>query len=133
MLPHTTSPNHNINIGPFPDCIFLQTPAMTGESSSKLLSHLTSTKTASNNPLQTISVPGCGGINDAAFCPDGSKLAVACRDGSVRLLDWPSGVCVGGYQVRLSRVSVVDHGAGLDRFGTLNSDTMDISMSHHDI
>jgi WD40 repeat protein len=49
--------------------------------------------------VQTISVP-CGGINDAAFSPDGSKLAVASRDGSVRLLDWPSGTCIGGYRVR---------------------------------
>jgi WD40 repeat protein len=70
---------------------------MTGETSGKLLSHLSS-KSNSNNPVQTISVP-CGGINDAAFSPDGSKLAVANRDGTVRLLDWTTGACIGGYKV----------------------------------
>jgi WD40 repeat protein len=70
---------------------------MTGEGSGKLLSHLSSKSTGSN-PSSTISL-ACGGINDAAFCPDGGRLAVACRDGSVRLLEWPSGACLGGYQV----------------------------------
>jgi WD40 repeat protein len=46
-------------------------------------------------------VAGCGGINDASFSPDGLKLAVACRDGSVRVLDWPGGTCLGGFQVGL--------------------------------
>jgi WD40 repeat protein len=82
---------------------------MTGESSGKLLSHLSS-KSSSNNPVQTISVP-CGGINDAAFSPDGSKLAVASRDGSVRLLDWPSGTCIGGFRVRLAMPLVGVHHA----------------------
>lgn len=75
----------------------LQNPGMTGEGSGKLLSHLSSKSTGSN-PSSTISL-ACGGINDAAFCPDGGRLAVACRDGSVRLLEWPSGACLGGYQV----------------------------------
>lgn len=72
---------------------------MTGESSGKLLAHLSS-KTTAGPPATPISVPGCGGINDAAFSTDGARLVVACRDGSVRLLDWPSGTCVGGFQVR---------------------------------
>jgi WD40 repeat protein len=72
---------------------------MTGEGSGKLLSHLSS-KSGSSNTVQIIPVP-CGGISDAAFSPDGSKLAVANRDGSVRLLDWASGVCIGGFRVSL--------------------------------
>lgn len=74
---------------------------MTGEASShKLLSHLSS-KAAGvpSAPATTLTVPGCGGINDACFSPDGSRLAVACRDGSVRLLDWQTGTCLEGYQV----------------------------------
>eukprot|EP00879_Flechtneria_rotunda_P028765 GHRR01030985.1.p1 GENE.GHRR01030985.1~~GHRR01030985.1.p1 ORF type:complete len:472 (+),score=191.29 GHRR01030985.1:604-2019(+) len=72
-----------------------------GEGGGKLLSQLSglsssSSRTSSQAPCQTINVNG-GGINDAAFSPDGSRLAVACRDGTVRLLDWPNGNCVGGY------------------------------------
>eukprot|EP00879_Flechtneria_rotunda_P024967 GHRR01026495.1.p1 GENE.GHRR01026495.1~~GHRR01026495.1.p1 ORF type:complete len:222 (+),score=63.06 GHRR01026495.1:604-1269(+) len=74
-----------------------------GEGGGKLLSQLSglsssSSRTSSQAPCQTINVNG-GGINDAAFSPDGSRLAVACRDGTVRLLDWPNGNCVGGYSV----------------------------------
>ncbi|KAF6256805.1 WD40-repeat-containing domain protein [Scenedesmus sp. NREL 46B-D3] len=76
--------------------VYKKNPGMTGESSGKLLSSLSSKSTGSN-PCSTISL-ACGGFNDAAFCPDGSRLAVACRDGSVRLLEWPSGACLGGYQ-----------------------------------
>lgn len=76
--------------------VYKKNPGMTGEGSGKLLSHLSSKSTGSN-PSSTISL-ACGGINDAAFCPDGGRLAVACRDGSVRLLEWPSGACLGGYQ-----------------------------------
>lgn len=74
---------------------------MMGEATGKLLSmsSLTSSRTSGLNPCQTISVPGCGGVNDVAFNPDGNRLAAACRDGSVRLLDWPSGQCVAGYRV----------------------------------
>jgi hypothetical protein len=72
---------------------------MTGESSGKLLS--LSSKSSGTNPCHTIAVP-CGGVTDAAFSPDGSKLAVAGRDGSVRLLDWPSGTCIRGFRVRRS-------------------------------
>lgn len=80
-----------------PHVLRLQNAGMIGESSGKLLSHLSS-KSLGNNPSQTITL-ACGGVNDAAFSPDGGRLAVACRDGSVRLLDWPSGQCLGGYQV----------------------------------
>jgi WD40 repeat protein len=78
---------------------------MTGEGSGKLLSHLSSKSTGSN-PSSTISL-ACAGINDAAFCSDGGRLAVACRDGSVRLLEWPSGACLGGYQVGFTSMFVV--------------------------
>jgi hypothetical protein len=73
---------------------------MLGEGSGKLLSmsSLTSSRQSAHNPCQTVAVPGCGGVNDVAFNPDGNRLAAACRDGSVRLLDWPSGQCVAGYR-----------------------------------
>jgi len=74
---------------------------MMGDAPGKLLSvpGLTSSRASGLSPCQTISVPACGAINDVAFNPDGNRLAVACRDGSVRLLDWPSGQCVAGYRV----------------------------------
>eukprot|EP00775_Hariotina_reticulata_P004222 gene4222-4471_t len=77
--------------------VYKKSSAMAGESSGKLLSHL-SNKSSGQNAVQTVTVPGCGGINDASFSPDGLKLAVACRDGSVRVLDWPGGTCLGGFQ-----------------------------------
>jgi WD40 repeat protein len=75
---------------------------MVGESgSAKLLSTLSS-KSSGLNPINTVH-PGGGGINDVAFSPDGTRLAVACRDGSCRVLDWPSGHCIAGFQVRGGR------------------------------
>lgn len=74
---------------------------MVGETAGKLLSHL-SNKGSGLNPCQVLPVAG-NGIMDVAFSPDGSKLAVACRDGACRLLDWPSGQCVAGFQVRTVR------------------------------
>ncbi len=85
-----------------------QSGSMMGEAPGKLLSMpgLTSTRASGLGPCQTITVPSCGGVNDAAFNPDGNRLAAACRDGSVRLLDWPSGQCVAGFRVS-ARVCVV--------------------------
>jgi hypothetical protein len=97
VICHTCNPLADYNNKPLANLEPLQNPGMTGEGSGKLLSHLSSKSTGSN-PSSTISL-ACGGINDATFCPDGGRLAVACRDGSVRLLEWPSGACLGGYQV----------------------------------
>jgi len=77
--------------------VYKKTASMVGESSSaKLLSQLSS-KSSGLNPINTIN-PGGGGINDVSFSPDGARLAVACRDGSCRVLDWPSGHCTAGFQ-----------------------------------
>jgi WD40 repeat protein len=80
---------------------------MLGEPPGKLLSMsgLASAAARSSGlaPCQVITVPGAGSANDAAFNPDGNRLAVACRDGSVQLLDWPSGQCIAGYRVRGGR------------------------------
>jgi WD40 repeat protein len=38
-------------------------------------------------PVALVRVPG-GGINDMAFSPDGQRLAVACRDGALRIYDY---------------------------------------------
>ncbi|GBF89015.1 hypothetical protein Rsub_01514 [Raphidocelis subcapitata] len=82
--------------------VYKKSGSMLGEGggSGKLLSmpSLTASRASGLSPCQTITVPGSCGANDAAFSPDGGRLAVACRDGSVRLLDWPSGQCVAGYR-----------------------------------
>ena len=41
---------------------------------------------------------GSGGICDASLSPDGRLLAVACRDGAVRLLDALTGAVTGGFR-----------------------------------
>lgn len=75
----------------------VQTAGMVGDGAGKLLSQISS-KGSSTHPVNSITVPG-NGINDVAFNPDGTRLAVACRDGGCRLLDWPSGNCVAGFYV----------------------------------
>ncbi len=68
-----------------------------GGTGGKFLSHLSS-KGGGLSPVQTITL-ACGGIFDAAFSPDTARLAVACRDGTMRVLEWPSGQCLGGFHV----------------------------------
>jgi len=45
-------------------------------------------------PVATMACPA--GVNDACFSPDGRLLAVACRDGALRLYDAANGAVVGG-------------------------------------
>ena len=68
-------------------------------STSKFLLGSKTSKSAS--PVSTFTVNG-GGINDMALSPDGTRLAVACHDGALRVLDMATGTVVGGFQVRLS-------------------------------
>eukprot|EP00798_Chlamydomonas_sp_ICE-L_P024182 gene24182-9772_t len=54
-------------------------------------------KAQAQSPFNTISVNG-GGINDIALSPDGTRIAAACRDGALRLLDLATGTLIGGFQ-----------------------------------
>ena len=71
--------------------------ALLGEGTSKFsLSNLGTSHKNSHSPINTFTVPG-GGINDMAASPCGTKLAVASRDGCIRLLDVANGSTVGGF------------------------------------
>jgi len=67
--------------------------SVTGESSSKFLG-----LGGSSKPVVPAAVwsPGGGCVNDLAASPDGRLLAVACRDGALRLLDAGSGATLHG-------------------------------------
>lgn len=58
---------------------------------------LTSSRAAGSSTPSSSWALGTG-INDVAVSPDGSKLAAACRDGTLRLIDLASGDVVGGTQ-----------------------------------
>lgn len=54
-------------------------------------------KSSGPSPQQTIAIGG-GGVQDVAFSPDGLQLAVACRDGALRVVDVSSGNVVAGFK-----------------------------------
>lgn len=68
--------------------------AVIGESASKFLS----LKSSNKNPGPVSSFNLGAPITDIAPSPDGTKLAAACRDGVLRLLDVAAGTVVGGFQ-----------------------------------
>ena len=74
----------------------LQTVQNGQESNSKFSLNLSS-KTG-NNLHSSIHLDGAG-INDMAFDPRGQKVAVACRDGVLRIVDWAAGQTLAGFQV----------------------------------
>jgi WD40 repeat protein len=47
------------------------------------------------SPHATIQISG-GGILDLAVSPDHTKLAAACKDGALRLVDLATGTVIGG-------------------------------------
>lgn len=65
-----------------------------GETSGKFSLSLGSSS-KSQTPSTVIPING-GGISDAAVSPDGRTVAVACRDGALRLVDLASGTVVCG-------------------------------------
>ncbi|GAX85219.1 hypothetical protein CEUSTIGMA_g12639.t1 [Chlamydomonas eustigma] len=69
--------------------------SVVGEPSSKFSLGLGSSK-KDHTPLATFNLNT--GITDAVLSPDGTRLAVTCRDGSLRLLDPSTGSVLGGMQ-----------------------------------
>lgn len=67
---------------------------LTGEGGGKFSLSLGSSS-KHHGPTQTIQLSG-GGMHDAALSPDGAKLAAACADGALRLVDMASGTVIGG-------------------------------------
>ncbi len=68
---------------------------MVGETASKFLSLGSSNKNVS--PLTTFNLNG-GAVSDIAMSPDGTRMAAACRDGVLRILDVANGSVVAGMQ-----------------------------------
>mmetsp|Transcript_15945 Transcript_15945/g.34445 ORF Transcript_15945/g.34445 Transcript_15945/m.34445 type:complete len:454 (-) Transcript_15945:734-2095(-) len=66
-----------------------------GEGGSKFSLNIGSSS-KSTNPLSSFTING-GGINDLAASPDATRLAAACKDGVLRLLDVATGTVVGGF------------------------------------
>lgn len=66
-------------------------------SSSKFSLGLGSSSKTSTTPTSSHTISG-GGINDLAAAPCGTRVAAACRDGAVRLVDVASGTVIGGFQ-----------------------------------
>lgn len=64
-----------------------------GEGSGKFLSLGSGPK--ATTPSHTIQLAG-GGLHDLALSPDGCKLAAACADGALRVVDMATGTVVGG-------------------------------------
>ena len=69
--------------------------SVVGEPSSRFSLSLGSSK-KDQAPAMSFTVGGGSGLMDAAVSPDGRLIAVACRDGTVRLVDTSSGAVVCG-------------------------------------
>jgi WD40 repeat protein len=94
---HPPTPRSPQNLPPPPLCLPLEfetQSSIVSESSSKFLS-LGSSSNKNSGPVSIFAVGG-GLIHDMAVSPDGSRLAVACKDGVLRILDLATGACLHG-------------------------------------
>lgn len=71
-----------------------------GNSSDTKLLARSSSSAALRPPITQLQAPGVGGgANAAAVSPDGRHVAVACKDGVLRVYALPAGGLVGGFKV----------------------------------
>jgi len=79
-------------------CVLLHEKVVGSISDAGLLA-LPSSKEKNTRQIPTkLRGPGNSGVTALAVSPGGDLLAVACRDGVLRLLDLPSGMVVGGFR-----------------------------------
>ena len=76
-------------------------PQVVGSSSEPRLLARSSSQAQLRPPATQLQAPGGGGgVSAAAVSPDGQHVAVACKDGVLRVYGYPAGGLVAGFKVR---------------------------------
>ena len=79
--------------------VYVHQKTLMGSSSDTRLLARTNSQAALRPPLSTVQPGGSVGVAAAAPSPDGAHLAVACRDGVLRIYRLDSGALVAGFKV----------------------------------